>query len=74
MTARLHRCEYETTSTGIVIGSAYIPPPERMSEGAEVVQAWLLARESRSRDRWSGALFWATVAVAGLGFAVMVVF
>jgi hypothetical protein len=39
------------TSTGILIGGAYVPPPAPMSTDAEAVQALLLAEADRRADR-----------------------
>jgi hypothetical protein len=40
-----------TTSRGIVIGSAYTPPPVHVTDDARAVQGWLLTeRQQRIRD------------------------
>jgi len=54
-----------TTSTGITIGSAYVPPPPQPGHGMECVQAWLLPEPVESRFERIGhkVLPWALTAV-----------
>lgn len=39
------------TSTGVLIGGAYVPPPSPMSADAETVQTILLKEADRKADR-----------------------
>lgn len=39
------------TSTGVLIGGAYVPPPAPMSADAETVQSLLLQEADRKADR-----------------------
>ena len=55
-----------TTSTGIEIGRAYVPPPQRVQGDAIQIQRALLAKEKRF------SVDYAVYVAAAVGFVVVI--
>jgi hypothetical protein len=58
-----------TTSTGIVIGRAYVPPPQRVQGDAIQIQRALLAKEKRFAVDYA---VWAALAVGAVAVAISI--